>query len=123
MYTTTSKTKKTFYTTALGAALNLLLNFVFVKPLGLQGVALGSCLGYVIVAIVRAIDMYKDIQMNFDLKRTFSVLIILILQTICTISGSSLYFVIGIISLLLIGSLYRKEIIVFFRRIMKKFEN
>lgn len=122
VYTTTSKTNKTFYTTLLGATLNLLFNFIFVRSLGLQGVALGSCLGYVIIALIRGKDMYKDMQVSFDLKRSICVFLILIVQIIFTILGNKLYFIIGVISMLLISYLYNEEIkMIFFK--MKKIKN
>ena len=46
VYTVGAKTNKVFITTALGAATNLLFNFILVRPLGMQGIAIGTCLGY-----------------------------------------------------------------------------
>lgn len=121
VYTTTSKTNKAFYTTVLGAVLNLFFNFIFVRSFGLQGIALGSCLGYVIIAIIRALDMYKDMHIDLDLKRSVCIILILLIQIVCTISGSLLYFLTGIISVVLLLCFYRKEIFYILKKIKQKF--
>lgn len=122
VYMTSEKTSKAFITTALGALMNLLFNFIFIMPFGLQGVAIGTCLGYVVVCFVRARDVKKEIQMEFDLTRTVSAVVIVIMQGTITMLGSNLVILgIGIISVLLIFLLYRTELVMILKVIISRF--
>lgn len=111
VYTTSEKTRKAFVTTALGAAMNVFFNFLFIRPLGLQGVAIGTCLGYVVVSLIRARDCQKEIHMSFDISRTAIAIVILTIQSVVTISlGNIEIAVAGVISIGAIILLYRVEV-------------
>lgn len=111
VYTTSEKTRKAFVTTALGAAMNVFFNFLFIRPLGLQGVAIGTCLGYVVISLIRARDCQKEIHMSFDLARTVIAIVILTIQSVVTISLGNIEIAIaGTISILAIILLYRLEV-------------
>ena len=56
VYTVGAKTKKVFLTTALGAIVNLGTNLILVQPFGMQGIAMGTCLGSVSYT---HLDVYK----------------------------------------------------------------
>lgn len=112
VYTTSEKTRKAFVTTALGAAMNVFFNFLFIRPLGLQGVAIGTCLGYVVVSLIRARDCQKEIHMSFDLARTVIAIVLLTIQSVVTISlGNIEIAVAGVISIVAVILLYRVEVI------------
>ncbi len=89
VYTTSEKTSKAFVTTALGAVMNLIFNFLLIKPLGLQGVAIGTCLGYMVVCLIRANDTKKEIHMNFDIRRTVLTILVVVAQCLITIVGGN----------------------------------
>ena len=111
VYTTSEKTKKAFGTTALGAAMNVFFNFLLIKPLGLQGVAIGTCLGYVVVCLIRARDCQKEIHMSFDFVRTLLAIIIVTIQSIITVTRGNIEIgVAGVISIGAIIILYRTEV-------------
>ena len=112
VYTTSEKTNKAFGTTALGAIANVAFNFILIKPLGLHGVALGTCLGYIVVALVRARDVKKEINMDFDTIRTVTVIIIMTIQSLVTISAGNIGIALaGGISIFAVLILYRKEVL------------
>lgn len=120
VYTTSEKTSKAFITTALGAAMNLCFNFLLIRPLGLQGVAIGTCLGYVVVCLIRANDTKKEIHMDFDLVRTVLMILVMIMQCVVTIIGGNVAIAIagGVASIAII-LLYRKEIIEIYNKIVE----
>ena len=69
-------------------------------------------MGYVVVALIRARDTKREIQMNFDIKRTIQALIVLSVQCYITITLNNIEIAIsGCISILALMFLYRKEII------------
>lgn len=111
VYTTSEKTSKAFLTTALGAIMNLFFNFLLIRPLGLQGVAIGTCLGYMVMCFVRASDTKKEIHMDFDIKRTIMVIIVVGVQCTVTIVGGNIAIAIaGVAAVVAVVILYRDEI-------------
>ena len=117
VYTTSEKTSKAFITTALGAVMNLFFNFLLIKPLGLQGVAIGTCLGYMVVCFVRANDTKKEIHMDFDITRTIlAVLVVLIQCTVTIVGGNVAIAVAGGAAIIAVVILYRNEILEIFNK-------
>lgn len=110
VYTTTKKTGKVFTTTALGALTNLLVNLLLVKPLGLQGVAIGTCLGYVTVTLIRACDTRKEIKLDFDLKRLGLSLAVIALQIMVTLHSDALVNWCGFVALIAQMVIYHREV-------------
>jgi len=111
VYTTTKRTKGIFLTTGIGAIVNLLLNFFLIQPLGLQGVTIGTSIGYLVITIIRARDTKKSIGMNMDIVRVSVSMLILISQSIFTILINSLWiYVIGGGACIALVMLYFKEI-------------
>lgn len=110
VYTTSKKTNMAFYTTALGAAINLVFNFSLIRPLGLQGVAIGTLLGYVIVMLIRAKDARKEINMSFDLRRTIISCLAVSAQIAVTILFNDVsMYIVGTGTLVLLFWLYKSE--------------
>lgn len=119
VYTTSMKTQKAFGTTALGAIANLAFNIMLIKPLGLQGVAVGTCMGYIVVALVRARDAKKEINMDFDIIRTIFAIIIISAQSLATISFGNIGIgIVGGISIILVILLYRTEAIEIINKVL-----
>ena len=46
-----------------------LFNFILVRPLGMQGIAIGTCLGYFAVLLIRARDMKIEMNIGISFKR------------------------------------------------------
>lgn len=117
VYTTSEKTGKAFITTALGAVMNLLFNFLLIKPLGLQGVAIGTCLGHMMVCLIRANDTKKEIHMDFDIKRTVFSIIVVLIQCVVTIVGGNIEIAVaGVAAIIAVVILYRTEIFEIFNK-------
>ena len=91
--------------------MNLFFNFLLIKPLGLQGVAIGTCLGYLVVCLVRANDTKKEVHMDFDITRTIlAVLVVLIQCTVTIVGGNVAIAVAGVAAVAAVIVLYRSEI-------------
>ena len=91
--------------------MKVFFNFLLIKPLGLQGVAIGTCLGYVVVCLIRARDCQKEIHMSFDFVRTLLAIIIVTIQSIITVTRGNIEIgVAGVISIGAIIILYRTEV-------------
>ena len=110
VYTVGAKTNKVFITTALGAATNILFNFILVRPLGMQGIAIGTCLGYFAVLLIRARDMKIEMNIGISFKRNIFSFVLLIIHSLILISfGEIQAFLFGIVSLIITSFMYREE--------------
>lgn len=110
-YIVTKESSKAFWTTVVGAVLNLVANFLVIKPLGLYGVAISTLLGYLAVMVIRFRDMKKDMGIVLDLKRFSLLMIILCIESCCVISFSDFAKggMVGAVALVLTIMLYRQE--------------
>ena len=111
VYTTTKNTKNAFFTTALGAVVNLGINLILVSGLGLHGVTIGTCAGYIVVSLVRGKDVKKEIGMSFDFFRTSIALVVVFAQIMITIlTNTWLTYVSGVLSFAVLCFMYRIEV-------------
>lgn len=121
-YTLSKKTKSIFITTLIGTVVNIFANFTLVQIFGLQGIALGTAIGYFVVLIIRMVGSRKDMKIDLDLKRTLACLIVLLLQVFITIICSDIYiYCVGLVSLFVIVYLYRLETKVLVIQVINKF--
>lgn len=115
-YMINKSTKKSFFSTFVGACINLTCNFLFIHKLGLYGVALGTILGYLTVYFIRAHDTKKNIRMSLDITRSIISFLILFIQTILLLKESvHILWLKEIILVVIISFLYKKEILLIIR--------
>lgn len=65
-YVVTKESKKAFLTTAIGAVVNIVLTLVLVPVMGIMGAAAATVVSYVVIALVRARDTRKFVEINFS---------------------------------------------------------
>lgn len=111
-YIITKKSSKAFSTTAVGAVVNLILNFLLISPMGLYGVALGTAGGYMVVMLMRVKDMKRDMQVTLSLQKFALLLVILCAESVCIIAISrwAIRCAVGAGALALVVLLYRREL-------------
>ena len=110
-YIVNKNTKNAFFTTAMGAVVNVFANFLLIKVLGLTGIAIGTIIGYLVVVVLRVIDMKKYLNMNFDWIRTIgSMTIIIVLSIVYLFVGDLQIVIIGMLCSIILFLLYIKEI-------------
>ena len=121
VYVSKKNTKQAFSTTLLGAIVNIAFNCILVFPMGLQGVAIGTCIGYLVVALIRGRDTCRSIGMEIDGRRTVLTLSIVVIQSVLTIIVQSLFvYIVGVLCLIMLTLIYRKEFISMFQLFAKK---
>ena len=110
IYAVNKNTKMASITTLIGAIVNIGFNLLFVQMLGLQGIAVGTLLGYMVVALIRARDTYREIRIDLDARRLILTMGILVVQSICTILLSTwTSIMIGVSGLVILCILYKNE--------------
>lgn len=73
-YLSANDTKGSFYTTILGAVINVGLNVIFIPLLGLYGAAASALISYLVVWLVRIVQTKKYFKIVID-KKMISLLI------------------------------------------------
>ena len=121
VYIVSKNSKKSFYTTLLGAIVNIAFNFLLIRYIGLFGVAIGTALGYLIVMILR----FKDYKKYFDVSlidfRFIVTFLIIIADCILYIFvNSNLKYGFSLLCILLILWILRKDIRTFLGMIKSK---
>lgn len=64
IYTSSKKTKMVFYSTVIGAVVNIILNYILIKTIGIQGAAVATLVSQVIIWAIRAYDSQKILRLD-----------------------------------------------------------
>lgn len=87
-YTVNKDSKGFLYSGTCGAILNLILNFILIKKIGIAGAAIATAIGYITVFGYRVIDTRKYVKINYlTYKNIFSVILVLIMSASMFING------------------------------------
>ena len=79
VYIVKKDSKNSFYTTFIGATVNICLNLILIRFFGLFGVVLGTIIGYLLVMILRFKDYKNYFNVSLiDSKFILSIIIIII---------------------------------------------
>ncbi|WP_162300661.1 lipopolysaccharide biosynthesis protein [Anaerosacchariphilus polymeriproducens] len=80
-YIASQKTKDAFWTTIVGAVINIVICLTFIKPFGLFAPALSSLIAYIIVWVIRHITMKNYFQIKIEWKWLVIVILMGIIST------------------------------------------
>ncbi len=94
IYTVFKDTKGALKTSAIGAAVNVITNIIFVPMYGMNAAAWTTLISYIVVLIVRWIDCKKFVRLKVPV-REIAVYAVLVCLQLC------LYYVPGVISYLI----------------------
>lgn len=81
-YVVTKESKRAFTTTAVGAALNVILTFTLVPFMGIMGAASAMVVSCAAVAVVRARDTRKFVKISFCKKEIVFACVVIAAQTV-----------------------------------------
>lgn len=101
IYAAHKRTKSVGVTTIVAAFLNLLIDFIFVKKIGLYAASLSTVISYIFLVVYRMVDVQKFQKMKFNFKQIFFYLLLLLIMGIISMANNwhlnILNFVIGCI--------------------------
>jgi O-antigen/teichoic acid export membrane protein len=114
--------KKSYFATlslSLGAAINVILNFVLIRKMGIEGAAIATLIGYLVTIIIVMVVSYRIKCMLYS-RRILFILVLIpiysIIQRLILIDKIMMQFLLMFIVSMLIVYLYKNE----FRQIFKK---
>ncbi len=100
VYIVEKRSKNSFLTTMVGALLNIVLNFILIpSPLGVQGAAIATFISYLLIFVIRAVNVIKYIPFNMYSKTVVINTAILLVQTafmVCELPFNILVQAVGI---------------------------
>lgn len=111
--------------TCVGAVLNVILNFILVKPLGPHGAAIATLLSSYVVWVLRIKHASKYIDLGLRLGRDHMIYFLLILQGILLICVDNMvvYFAISGILFITMILLYIQEINLILKHVKESIKN
>lgn len=96
VYTTVKKTKILFYSTAIAAGCNIVLNIILVKIFGTMGAAIATLVSYFVAFMIRRVDVKKYIKIESETSKYIIDIILLLLEAFVMILNIKYSFVISV---------------------------
>lgn len=124
IYSANKKTGMAFITNLIGVIINLSLNFLLIKPLGVIGTAIATAVSYFVLWISRVIDTKKIVAIKYQIITSIFAVLVLILQCALITLEIPFAYVISTFGFLLLILLFFKtfkDLIVFALSILKRF--
>ena len=95
-YFTVKKTGMSFYTSLVGAVLNIILNLLLIPNYGAMGASIATLISYFAVFIIRALTMKKFINFNlYPIKTLVNTILLGGVAVVVTLWGRSIYGMTG----------------------------
>lgn len=91
-YLAAKNTKGIFFSSILGGVVSIILNFILVPVLGINGVGISICISFAITCIYRFWDTKKIIRFILPMKKLMFIHIFLILQILLIILNDNYMF-------------------------------
>jgi O-antigen/teichoic acid export membrane protein len=107
VYVASKKSMRSMLTAFIGAALNIVLNIVFIPLWGLYGAAFAILVSYTAVFIVRAVDSRKIVRMDLKLgKMIVNMLVLAVMTVIVLRTENDIWYYGGLSGLFLLSFLF-----------------
>lgn len=101
VYNVTKKTRNSFFTSVISAVVNIILNIILIKRMGIQGAGIATLVSYLTCYIIRLIDCRKQIPFSTDMIKEALNFVVIILMCVVLI-----VLPVGWIDYLIAGTLY-----------------
>lgn len=111
VYTSSKKTKMLFYSTLLAAISNIALNFLLIPFYGMYGAAYATLISYVLVWIVRLIDIRKSYYFEINLKTDIFGYILCLIMVVLLSTEKSISVIISAVLLIVIYIFHLKMLV------------
>ncbi len=110
-YIAKKNTKQVAKTTMFAAIINILINIIFIRNIGLWAAVLSTLISYIIITIYRFIDSRKYVKISINFKELFYMFLIYVFSVILyNVNNNILNYVNLVIVVLLCAIINKKEI-------------
>ena len=120
MYGALKKTLNNMYSTLCSASVNIIVNFVAIKLCGVMGAVIGTLVAYIVLAIVRMVDVNRFVKLQISASKFILNGILLVINGICVSLDFYGYLcsVICIMIFLIINGRDLKELLTAIRKLL-----
>lgn len=108
--------KKTMGTTLSGAVVNIALNYIFIKMVGVWGAIIGTVFAYLVIATLRSFVVLKQVKIKIPVRQIAINLGTVIIQALCVSFNFHIYIMSAIA--LIIFAFNNRENIVQLRKLL-----
>lgn len=122
LFTAARETKILACTTAIGALVNILLNFVLINLLDAYGAAVATLISYSTVFFMRHFILKKYLIMKIKFRRDLFAYLCIVVQMIFS-SSDGIYYIAQVPIFLLIVLLYIDQVKVIYKKVIKLIGN
>ena len=119
VYTSSKNTKMLFYSTMAGAVINIVLNVVFLKTMGVVGAAVATLISYFIVWLVRIIDTRRILAIERNRFLEMSSYALVLAQILIWTFGVSRSYLWEAVLFALVMLLQSKELVSIVSNLLK----
>ena len=112
IYIAKKKTKEIANTTIVSAILNIFINLILLKFIGLYAACVSTLLSYMIMSIYRYHDCQKYVKLKLNFKKIIFYTVIFILSSLIYLKGSLILKVINMIFVVVYSIVVNKNILV-----------
>lgn len=119
IYIAKKKTKEIASTTITSAILNILINLLLIKFIGLYAACISTLLSYMIMSIYRYIDCQKYVKLKLNIKKIVLFTIVFIFSSYIYIKRNMTLLILNIIVVVLYSVITNKKILISIRDLVK----
>lgn len=109
LYGALRKSKNVMQTTLVAGIINIMVNYLLIRRIGIMGAAIGTLLSYVVIAFVRMVDIYQYIKIDYSKGLFISLLGISTCQCLAVSLDWHIYLV-SFVCIIVSSAICRKEI-------------
>lgn len=120
IYIGLKKSKEMAKSSALAALINIIINTIFIKKIGIWAAVLSTVISYMVVSIYRIFDVKKYINLKLNKITFFHLFLIFSTTIIVYIYDDKLLNILNLIIVLVFSLLYNKKVLVFIYKSIKE---
>lgn len=118
-YIAMKETKGIFKSSLVGAIINIILNVIFIKLIGLNGASIATMISFFIVWIMRSFDTRKFVVIKIKIKRFIIMIGIIFIQILIMYINIKNELIVQLVLLGLLLIINSRELLLFCRRLIR----
>lgn len=120
IYVAEKKTKRVAITSFIAAIINIVIDLLFIKQIGLFAASLSTLFSYLFLAVFRMVDVNTINKMSYDIKKEIIGISMLILMCVFMSINTTFFNTINLAVFIIIGCTYSKSVFIsLFKKIIQ----
>lgn len=120
IYVAKKMTKQVASTSFLAALINIVVDLILIKFIGLYAAALSTAIAYIVMSVYRSIDLRKIIKIKYDKKLLLSIILVFTLSILLYYQKNIVLIILNMIITILYSIVLNKKIIILIKNKTKK---